>query len=116
MATALQGESGAIVVDDGQKGRENVLSNVNSDTSKLSSQISAGYSIRHNLIQKMAPGYHEFHIISWDMDKARNDFKTLQKRSEADTYFEDLGNRPKILISGETGDVLLGSGETNMID
>ena len=50
MASALQGEGGAIVVDDGQKGRENVLSNVNSDTSKLSSQITGGYSVRHNLI------------------------------------------------------------------
>ena len=64
----------------------------------------------------MAPGDHQFHIISWDMDKARNDMKTLQTRSEADSYFEDLGSRPKILVSGETGDVLLGSGDTNMID
>ena len=78
--------------------------------------MAGGYSIRHNLIQKMAPGDHQFYAISWDMDKARNDMKTLFKRSEADSYFDALGQIPKILVSGETGDVLSSQGEANMID
>jgi len=57
MAMSLQAEVGATIVDD-QPGKESVIQNFNSDNSKLMSQISAGYSIRNNFMQKMAPGDH----------------------------------------------------------
>ena len=50
MAQALQGDQGATIVDDGTAGRESVIQNFNSDTSKLASQISSGYSVRNNLV------------------------------------------------------------------
>ena len=42
--------------------------------------------------------------------------KTFQKRAPAEQYFAELGPIPKILVAGETGDVILANGETNMID
>ena len=42
--------------------------------------------------------------------------KTFQKRSLADKGFKDLGEMPKLLLSGETGDVLLGHGDQNQQD
>jgi len=43
--------------------------------------------------------------------------RTFQKRSEADKGFAALGdNVPKILVSGETGDVLMSNGEQKMVD
>jgi hypothetical protein len=42
--------------------------------------------------------------------------KTFQKRSLADKGFKDLGEMPKLLIAGETGDVLLGHGDQNQQD
>jgi hypothetical protein len=50
-------------------------------------------------------------MVSWDADKKFNNMKTFQKRAEADKGFKNLGNIPKLLISGETGDVLLSNGE-----
>lgn len=55
MALTLQTEVGATIVDD-QPGKESIIQNFNSDQSKLTSQISSGYSIRNNYVQKMAPG------------------------------------------------------------
>lgn len=55
MALTLQTEVGATIVDD-QPGKESIIQNFNSDLSKLTSQISSGYSIRNNFVQKMAPG------------------------------------------------------------
>ena len=55
MALTLQTEVGATIVDD-QPGKESIIQNFNSDQSKLTSQISSGYSIRNNFVQKMAPG------------------------------------------------------------
>ena len=89
---------------------------MNSDNAKLLSQISSGYSIRHNLVQKMAPGDKQFHMVSWDATKKFNNMKTFQKRSEAEKEFGALGDLPKILISGETGDIVLSNGEQSMVD
>jgi len=89
---------------------------MNSDNAKLLSQISSGYSIRKNLVQKMAPGDKQFHMVSWDAGKKFNNMKTFQKRSEAEKDFQALGEVAKILISGETGDVLLSNGEQSMVD
>jgi len=50
-------------------------------------------------------------MVSWDANKKFNNMKTYQKRAEAEKGFKTLGDIPKILISGETGDVLLSHGE-----
>lgn len=42
--------------------------------------------------------------------------KTFQTRDEADKSFSQLGEIPKILVSGETGDVLIANGDQAMID
>ena len=64
----------------------------------------------------MAPGDKQFHMVSWDKQKKYNNMKTFQKRSEAEKGFQAAGDIPKILISGETGDVVLVNGEQNLID
>lgn len=65
----------------------------------------------------MAPGDHSFHLVSWNLDKGINNMKTFPDRAAADKAFLALGNDlPKLLISGETGDVLQGSGEQNLKD
>lgn len=64
----------------------------------------------------MAPGDKQFHMVSWDANKKFNNMKTFQKREEADKEFNGLGNVPKILVSGETGDVLMANGDKSMID
>lgn len=115
MAMSLQGDNGATIVDD-QPGKESIIQNMNSDSAKLLSQIASGYSIRHDLVQKMAPGDKQFHMVSWDANKKFNNMKTFQKRPEAEKDYQGLGNIPKILISGETGDVLLANGEQSMVD
>lgn len=115
MAMSLQGDNGATIVDD-QPGKESIIQNMNSDSAKLLSQIASGYSIRHDLVQKMAPGDKQFHMVSWDAQKKFNNMKTFQKRPEAEKDYQALGNIPKILISGETGDVLLANGEQSMVD
>ena len=115
MAMTLQTEAGATIVDD-QPGKESIIQNMNSDQSKLLSQIYSGYAIRKDYVQKMAPGDAQFHMVSWDETKKSNAMKTFQSRKEADEAFYALGTVPKILVSGETGDVLLANGEQNMID
>jgi len=115
MAMTLQTEAGATIVDD-QPGKESIIQNLNSDQSKLLSQISSGYAIRKDYVQKMAPGDAQFHMVSWDAAKKTNQMKTFQARKEADEAYYALGSIPKILVSGETGDVLLANGEQNMID
>lgn len=49
MAMTLQTEVGATIVSD-QPGNESIIQNFNSDTAKTTSQISSGYSIRHNFV------------------------------------------------------------------
>lgn len=115
MAMTLQTEAGATIVDD-QPGKESIIQNLNSDQSKLLSQISSGYAIRRDYVQKMAPGDAQFHMVSWDDARKTNQMKTFQSRKEADEAYYALGSIPKILVSGETGDILLGNGEQNMID
>ena len=44
MAAVLTSEMGATIVDD-QPGKESILQNMNSDSSKMSSQIASGFSI-----------------------------------------------------------------------
>mmetsp|Transcript_5304 Transcript_5304/g.8198 ORF Transcript_5304/g.8198 Transcript_5304/m.8198 type:complete len:125 (+) Transcript_5304:1245-1619(+) len=116
MAVTLQSTAGATIVDDGQPGRESIIQNMNSDTSKQASQVAAGYSVRHNLVQKMAPGDHSFHLISWDDGKKFNNMKTYPKRELGEEGYNNLGQIPKILVSGETGDVMLASGTDSQID
>lgn len=101
---------------DDQPGKESIIQNFNSDNSKLLSQIASGYSIRHNFVQKMAPGDKQFHMVSWDENKKINNMKTFQSREEGESAFLDLGNVPKILVAGETGDVVLSHGKQNMVD
>jgi hypothetical protein len=71
MAMTLQTEAGATIVDD-QPGKESIIQNLNSDQSKLLSQISSGYAIRRDYVQKMAPGDAQFHMVSWDDAKKTN--------------------------------------------
>lgn len=78
--------------------------------------MSSGYSVRHNLVQKMAPGDRQFHMVSWDADKGINNMKTFQSRPAAEKYYTDLGQIPKILLAGETGDAIMSDGELNMIN
>jgi hypothetical protein len=97
-------------VDD-QPGKESIIQNFNTDTSKMLSQVSSGYSIRHNLVQKMVPGDRSFHMVSWDDSKKFNPMKTFPSRAEADKAYSELKGVPKILVSGETGDVVLSEGK-----
>jgi hypothetical protein len=55
-------------------------------------------------------------LVSWDASKKFNNMRTFQKRSDAEKGYGALGDAPKILVSGETGDVLLSKGDQNMVD
>ena len=78
------------------------------------SQIAAGYAIRENLVEKMAPGDNQFHLITWNLDKGINNMKTFPSRELADKAFSvDYASMPRLLISGETGDVVQASGDQN---
>lgn len=115
MAMTLQTEAGATIVDD-QPGKESIIQNMNSDNAKLLSQMASGYAIRKDYVQKMAPGDRQFHMVSWDAAKKINQMKTFQSRTEADDAYAALGSIPKVLVAGETGDVLLANGEQAMVD
>lgn len=116
MSNALASADQGVVIVDSQPGKQSVIQNVNSDISKTTSQIAAGYTIRNNLALKMAPGDKQFHLVSWNLDKGINNMKTFQKRDLANKGFEDYGEMPKLLFCGETGDVLLGHGDQNQLD
>ena len=64
----------------------------------------------------MAPGDRAFHMVSWDNTKQINNIKTFHKRDEADKAYQNLGSIPKIVVSGETGDVLLSNGSQDEVD
>ena len=64
----------------------------------------------------MAPGDRSFHLVSEDKNKQPNNIKTFQKRADAEKAYEQLGQITKILVSGETGDVLLSNGNQNEVD
>jgi hypothetical protein len=111
MSQALQSEAGVIIVDS-QPGKQSIIQNVISDNAKTVSQIAAGYAIRKNQILKMAPGDTQFHLVTWNLDKGINNMKTYPTRKDADKAFaNDLGDMPRLLISGETGDVVQAVGE-----
>lgn len=55
-------------------------------------------------------------MVSWDAGKKFNNMKTFQKRADAEKDYQALGDLPKILLAGETGDVLLANGEQSMVD
>lgn len=116
MANALKSDAGVVIVDT-QPGKQSIIQNVNSDISKTVSQIAAGYAIRKNQIEKMAPGDNQFHLVTWNLDKGINNMKTFQNRTLAEKSFNsDYGEMPRLLISGETGDVVMASGEQNQQD
>ena len=65
----------------------------------------------------MAPGDKQFHICSWNLDKGINNMKTYPTREEANKAFAgNFGEMPRLLICGETGDVLQAFGEQNQQD
>jgi len=64
----------------------------------------------------MAPGDKQFHLVSWDSEKKFNHIKTYPKRDLANKGYEEKGEVPKILVSGETGDVVLSSGSQPEVD
>lgn len=49
MQMTLETNLGATIIDDGQPGRESLISNFATDQSKVASQIVTGYSIRQSL-------------------------------------------------------------------
>ena len=59
----------------------------------------------------MAPGDKSFHMVSWDEVKKFNPMRTFPNRAEAEKSYSELKNVAKILISGETGDVILSEGK-----
>lgn len=110
LATVLQSNAGSAMIDD-QVGKESIVQNVNSDESKLASQAASGYAIRNNLVQKMAPGDQSFHLSAWLGDKKINYVKTFPTREEGEKGYKNLVGLDRILISGETGDVVMAEGE-----
>jgi hypothetical protein len=63
----------------------------------------------------MAPGDKMFYIVSY-ADK-KNDMQSFKTRELADKSFEKMGEKvPRIMMAGETGDILRGHGEQNWKD
>lgn len=104
MQMTLETNLGALIVDDGQQGRESLIQNMASDQSKQASQIASGYAIRNGLTQKMAPGDKMFHLVSLKNNKTQ--MVSIKSRKEANIEFAVLGKVPKIMMAGETGDIL----------
>lgn len=104
MQMTLETQLGALIIDDGQPGRESLISNLASEKSKVASQIVSGYAIRNGLVQKMAPGDKMFHLVS--LKDGKNQMQQFKSRQEADKAFASAGKIAKILMSGETGDIL----------
>lgn len=115
MQMTLETNLGALIIDDGQQGRESLISNFASDQSKLASQIVSGYSIRSGLAQKMAPGDKMFHLVSMK-EKNQNKFSSFKTRTQAEIAYATLGKVPKLMMSGETGDILKSHGDQNSVD
>ena len=101
----LETNLGATIIDDGQPGRESLISNFATDQSKTTSQIVSGYAIRNSIAQKMAPGDKMFYIISYEgKNNKMNSFKT--RKLADDSYAKMGGDIPRIMIAGEIGDIL----------
>ena len=63
----------------------------------------------------MAPGDKRFHLVKFE--KGNNKFEAFTTRKQADEAFNKLDDSvPRILLSGETGDILLSKGSQNMRD
>lgn len=62
----------------------------------------------------MAPGDKMFHVVS--LKNKQNSMKSFKTRVEADKAYLMLGNTPKIIMAGETGDILASSGDQNSRD
>ena len=62
----------------------------------------------------MAPGDKNFYLVSYQ--NKTNKLASFTSRTEADAAFTKLGQVPKILMSGETGDLLASEGEQNLVD
>lgn len=55
-AAIFESETGSTIINDQKEGKENIQVNGKTDPVKYNSYVSAGYAIRNNLVQKMAPG------------------------------------------------------------
>lgn len=109
-------ETGSTIINDQKEGKENILVNGKSDPVKYNSYVSAGYAIRNNLVQKMAPGDSQYHTINYQPNNQQNGYRSFPTRATAQEHYEELGDMPKLLISGETGDVLMANGSQIEID
>ena len=117
MQMTLETNLGATIIDDGQPGRESIIQNLASDESKTTSQIVSGYAIRNGLAQKMAPGDKMFYLVSYDPATKSNKMNSFKTRALADQAFQKLKDQSaKILMSGETGDLLRSEGNQNWRD
>jgi len=109
MQMTLETQLGATIIDDGQPGMESIIQNMASDESKTTSQVVSGYAIRNGLAQKMAPGDKQFYIISYE-NKA-NKMNSYKNRDLANAAYNKMGDASRIMISGETGDILQAKGD-----
>lgn len=55
-----------------------------------------------------------YYLVSYQDNK--NKMASYKYRQLADIEFKKLGNFPRVLISGETGDILASQGDQNMRD
>lgn len=55
-----------------------------------------------------------FHLVS--LKDGKNNMSSFKSRVEADKAYLILGKIPKIMMSGETGDILMSNGDQNSID
>jgi hypothetical protein len=62
----------------------------------------------------MAPGDKMLHVIS--LKDKQNKMHSFHTRVEADMDYLKFGRIPKLMISGETGDILLSNGDQNSRD
>ena len=91
-----------------------MIQNFANDQSKAASQVISGYAIRNGLAQKMAPGDKMFYMVTQE-DDGKNTLKSFSKRFIADAAFKNQ-KASRILVSGETGDLLQSAGDQNKID
>jgi hypothetical protein len=114
MQMTLETQLGATIIDDGQVGMESIIQNMASDESKATSQLVSGYAIRNSLAQKMAPGDQMFYIVS--NESSQNKMSSFKTRELANKSFAKMGSVPRIMVAGETGDILQAKGDQNLRD
>jgi len=64
----------------------------------------------------MAPGDKSFHTVNYQPNNQVNGYRTFPSRETGMAHFNELVDQPKLLISGETGDVIASSGTTEEVD